>query len=173
MIQGYKITLVCSCHSRLVYHGITLGDGVSWESRTDDELSGRKYVNRRFNESLDEHGRYAFEADFVANYNDDYDAIMDEAARIERDKSWHPDYGFNVERMDKKRLKRAEAERTPGASEADLLAVAWEDFRRNMADIFQSYDTPANVALITDLAKNEKCSIATAFQLARQSDLLK
>jgi len=173
VIQGYKITLVCSCHPHLVYHGITLGDGVSWESRTDDELSGRKYVNRRFNESLDEHGRYAFEADFVANYNDNYDAIMDEAARIERDKSWHPDYGFNVERMDKKRLKRAEAERTPGASQADQLDAAWVDFKNNHTDAWQPFDSPENVAIITDIAKKEPCSIATAFHLSRQSDLLK
>jgi len=163
MIQGYKVTLVCQCHPRLVYHGICYGDGITYESRTERELSGRAKVNARFTALLEEHGRYAFEVDHTGDFNSLHEAIEDEAARIARDDSTHPDKGFNFEKKDLKRAKKALAEYTPGASQADLLAVAWEDFRRNHEDIFRPYDTSENVAALTAIAVKEKCSIATAF----------
>lgn len=172
MIQGYKITLVCDCHPRLVYHGICYGDGVTYETRTERELSGVVRVNARFKELLDSHSRYAFQVDFAGNFNSLHEAIEDEAARIARDDSTHPEKGFNVEKKDLKRAKRAEAEHVPGSSQADLLAVGWEDFRRNMADIFHPFDTPENIAIITDIAKKEPCSIATAFHVAQERGLL-
>jgi hypothetical protein len=173
MIQGY--TLRCNRgpdKPPLLYHGNVYGDGRSVDSRTDDELSGRCYVNRRFQAALDEYTRYAFEIIWQCNYESKLEAILDEEARITRDDTTHPDKGLNVEPRDAKRLKRASAENTPGASQADLLAIGWEDFRRNMADVFHPYDTPANVALITDFAKKEKCSIATAFHHVFESGLV-
>jgi hypothetical protein len=61
---------------------------------------------------------------------------------------------------------------TPGASQADLLAVAWQDFRANSADAWAPYDTPENVEALTAIAVKEKCSIATAFMLARDAGTL-
>jgi hypothetical protein len=174
MIQGY--TLRCNRGPDLpplVYHGNVYGDGRSVDSRTDDELSGRCYVNRRFQAALDEFGRYAFEVIWQCNYPDGLTAVYDERDRIARDDTTHPDKGLNIEPCDAKRLKRFLRENTPGASEADLLVVGWEDFRRNMQDVFQPFDTQENVAVITDIAKREPCSISTAFHLARESDLLK
>jgi hypothetical protein len=174
MIQGYTLRLDRGPDlPALLYHGNVYGDGKSVDSRTDDELSGRCYVNRRFNTALDEYGRYAFTIIWTRNYDSDLEAILDEKARIARDDTTHPDKGLNIEEWDKKRHKKALADHTPGASEADLLAVAWEDFRRNHEDVFQPFDTPENVARITDIAKKEPCSIATAFHLARESELFK
>lgn len=161
MIQGYKIT--CIADGR-VYHGITFADGADYESRTENELSGRKRVNERFAAALAEHGRYAFTVEKVADYNSLYEAILDEAERIKRDDSTHPDKGFNVEKIDKKRLAKAQAEYVPPTDVESLLAAAWIDFRANHSEAWTPYDTPANVKLVSDLAVDEKISIASAFQ---------
>jgi hypothetical protein len=172
LIQGYVVTLVCSCHPRLVYHGCCYGDGITYETRTERELSGIVKVNARYKELLEEHGRHAFTVDKTGDFDSLYECLMDEAARIERDRSYLSEFGFNVERKDAKRLERALAEYTPGACQADLLAVAWEDFRRYQQEAFQPFDTPENEAIITDVAKKEPCSIATAFHLAREAGSL-
>jgi len=172
MIQGYVVTLVCQCHPRLVYHGVCFGEGITYETRTERELSGVVKVNARYAELLESHGRYAFTVNKTGDFNSLYECLLDEAVRIERDKSWHPDHGFNVERIDKKRMKRALAEYTPGASRADLLASAWQDFRRNHENVFQPFDTPENVARVTDIAKKAPCSIASAFHSACEAGLL-
>lgn len=174
MIQGYTLRVNRGPDlAPLLYHGNVYGDGKSVDSRTEDELSGRCYVNRRFQAALDEYTRYAFEVIWQCNYPDELTAILDEEARIARDDTTHPDKGLNIEPRDAKRLKRARAENTPGASEADLLAVAWEDFTRNHEEIFHPYDTPANIAAITEFAKNEQCSIATAFHVAQERGLIR
>jgi hypothetical protein len=174
VIQGYTLRVNRGPDKPpLLYHGNVYGDGKSVDSRTDDELSGRCKVNRRFTAALEEYGRYAFEVIWQCNYPDELTAILDERDRIARDDTTHPDKGLNIEPCDAKRLKRALRENTPGASEADLLAVAWEDFRRNMSDVFQPYDTPENVSAITEFAKSEQCSIATAFHVAQERGLIR
>jgi hypothetical protein len=172
MVQGYVIKLVREGLPTLVYHGITYGDGVSYESRTEDELSGRKLVNVRLAAAIEEHGRYAFTVDKTGDFDSLYEAIMDEAARIERDDSTHPDKGFNVEKIDKKRLAKALADYTPGASVSDLLDAAFVDFRNIAADAWAPYDSPENVALLRAYAVQTKCSIFTAFSIALEAGTL-
>ena len=175
MIQGY--TLRCNRGPDLpplLYHGNVYGDGRSVDSRTDDELSGHCYVNRRFQAALDGFGRYAFEVIWQCNYESELEAILDEKARIARDDTTHPDKGLNIEEWDKKRHKKALAEHTPGASEEDLLNAAFVDFRRNApVEDWQPYDSAENEAIIRKIARTEKCSVFAAFYSARESGLLK
>jgi hypothetical protein len=61
LIQGYTLRVNRGPDKPpLLYHGNVYGDGRSVDTRTDDELSGRCKVNRRFTAALEEYGRYAF-----------------------------------------------------------------------------------------------------------------
>jgi hypothetical protein len=173
VIQGYVVTLVCDCHPRLVYHGCCYGNGVTYETRTERELSGVVKVNARYKELLESHGRYAFTVDKTGDFDSLYECLVDEEARIARDDSTHPEKGFNVEKRDAKRMKHAFAEFTPGASQADQLDAGWVDFKNNHADAWQLFNTPENEAVITEIAKKEPCSIATAFHVAQERGLIR
>jgi hypothetical protein len=172
VIAGYRIFLKLP-DKVMNYHGIVLGDGVTPESRIDDELSGTHRINKRFAEALEQHGRYAFDWEVTKYFDSEYEAIEDEAARIERDKSWHPDYGFNVERKDMKRHKKAKAEFTPGASLKDQFDAALVDFKRNFADEWVPYDSLENETLLWEIATKDGCSVTTAFFQAREAGTLK
>jgi hypothetical protein len=171
MIAGYRVFLKLP-DKVMNYHGIVIGDGVTPDSRIDDELSGRKRINVRFAAAIEEHGRYAFDSEVTGYFNSEYEAIIDEGERIERDRSWHPDCGFNVERLDKKRLKKALAEHTPGASLKDQFDAAMTEFRRNFADEWAPYDCLENETLLWDIAVKEKCSVTTAFMTALEAGFL-
>lgn len=171
MIAGYRIFLTLP-DKVMNYHGIVIGDGVTPESRVDDELSGRKRINVRFAAALEERGRYAFDWEITGYFDSIYEAIMDEKDRIERDDSTHPDKGFNVEKWDKKRHARALAEYTPGASVGDLLDAAITDWKNNNAVEWSAWASPENEALIRDIAKKGKCSIDAAFRIALDAGTL-
>lgn len=171
MIAGYRIFLKLP-DKVMNYHGIVIGDGVTSESRIDDELSGRKRINARFAAALEEHGRYAFDWETTGYFDSEYEAIMDEGKRIERDKSWHPDYGFNVERLDKKRLAKAEAAYVAGASIEDLLDAAFTEWKNNNVAEWSKWASPENEQLLRDIAEKEKCSIDAAFRIALEAGRL-
>lgn len=172
MIQGYVVTLVCECHPRLVYHGLCYGSGITYETRTERELSGQANVNARYAELLESHGRYAFTVDKTGDFGSLHEAIEDEAARIARDDSTHPDKGFNVEKKDLKRAKKALAEYTPGASIEDQLDAAITDFTRNNADAWAPWAGPQSEQILREIARKEKLSITSAFYIARDAGLL-
>jgi len=174
MIAGYRIFLKLPDLDKVMnYHGIVIGGGVTPDSRVDDELSGRKRINVRFAAALEEHGRPAFDWEITRYFDSEYEAIIDEGERIERDRSWHPDYGFNVERLDKKRLKKALAAFTPGASPKDLFDAAMTEFRHNFADEWAPYDSVENEVLLFDTAVKEACSVYAAFTLLRETGKLR
>jgi hypothetical protein len=50
------------------------------------------------------------------------------------------------------------------AQQESFLNSAMSDFRNNFAEEWHPYDTPANEELIRTAAKNERCSIHSAFQ---------
>lgn len=139
------------------YCGLVFGDGVTAESRIEDELT-HKPPNKDFAAAVQEHGRYAFEWEVTGNHDSLRDALIFEAEQIEHFKSWHPDHGWNKTRgIDKKRMKRAEAEYVPGASTDDLLNAAIVDFRYHSEE-WRPYDTPANEATLRAYMLKEKCT---------------
>jgi hypothetical protein len=172
MIAGYRIFLKLPDGRVMNYHGITYGDGVTPDSRVHDELSGRKRVNVRFAAAIEEHTQYAFDYEITGYFNSLHEAIEDEAARIARDDSTHPDKGFNVEKKDLKRAKKALAEYTPGASDEDMFAAGLVEFAGNNEE-WRLYDTPENRAILFEIAKkNQRCSPATAFAIALETGAL-
>ncbi len=173
MKQGYTLRLNRGPDMPpLLYHGNVYADGESVDTRTEDELSGRAYVNRRFQAALDEYGRHAFEIIWTPNYESDHDAILCERDRIARDDTTHPDKGLNVEPWDKKRWKKALAEHTPGASQRDLFAAAMVDFRNNNGDTWAPFDLPENEILLFETAVKEACSVTTAFHIVIEAGTL-
>jgi hypothetical protein len=173
VIQTYRIFFADPSKPAMSYVGLVFGDGISADSRVDDELS-HKPPNKDFAAAVIEHGRYAFDWEILGNYDTLLDALKAEAEQIEHFMSWHPDHGWNKTRgIDKKRLARAEREYCPGATIEAQLDAAIVDFRNNAQADWSPYDSPENENILRDIATKERCSIFTAFAIALKAGPLK
>jgi len=172
LIQTYHIWLELPGKNTMHYCGYTFGDTSDAESRIRKELTC-KPPNKDFAAAVQEHGPYVFQWEMTGNHDTEMAALEKEAADIELFMSWHPEHGWNkVRGIDKKRLHRAQEADALRPTIQAMLDAGWIDFRNSSAEAWASYDSPANVTLISDYAKKEKCSIATAFHFAREAGLL-
>jgi hypothetical protein len=165
MMQLYKIVNLVN---KKVYIGIVYQDGKDWRQRTEEELSLKKCPNKHLRAAIIKYGRENFEAFLLGNYDDLFDLRWAETVQIFIDHSWESARGYNKALHDQHRAP----EPVCRATVEEQLSAAWVDFRNGSVETFQPFDTPENVALITDLAKKEPCSIATAFIVAQERGLL-
>lgn len=166
MMQMYKIRNMIDDK---VYIGIVYQDGKSWVDRTEEELSLKKCPNKHLRAAIEKYGREAFEASCLGDYKDLFDLRWAETVQIFIDHSWQRSRGYNMALYDSRAyhaLDQAPYSMEPEADIDALLDAAFVDFRSNNADAWASFDNPQNVTLLRDYARENKCSIATAFAIA-------